>query len=261
MTLSIRYFIENVRKVPFWLRSSKDVRFYLNRALWESGFPWTKLMPEELNGIFPDIDLVEEKIPVMFPFARSRGTSIELDELFVVLLICRFIAARNILEIGTFDGNTAINLAVNIGDDGKVISVDLPSEETIDAPNNSLGKTTSSIVDRKYLKLSEWSKIEQVFGDSAEIDWSSLGGKFDLIFIDGDHSSEYVRSDTQNALRVLKHGGVILWHDYECTSVASVIDAAVRRNENDIHWVKGTRLAVGIFDFPEQVIERFNKAI
>jgi hypothetical protein len=37
----------------------------------------------------------------------------------------------------------------------------------------------------------------------------------DVVFVDGAHSAEYVRNDTDVALRLLKPtGGLILWHDY-----------------------------------------------
>jgi len=39
-------------------------------------------------------------------------------------------------------------------------------------------------------------------------------GPFDLIFIDGSHYYEYVKSDTQNALGCLTAGGLVVWHDY-----------------------------------------------
>src|SRR6185369_3239039 len=36
----------------------------------------------------------------------------------------------------------------------------------------------------------------------------------DLIFIDGSHAYSYVKNDTEKALRMLKEGGLLLWHDY-----------------------------------------------
>ena len=43
------------------------------------------------------------------------------------------------------------------------------------------------------------SKIRQIFADSAALDFSKLGGPFDLAFIDGCHFREYVRKDTESA--------------------------------------------------------------
>ena len=36
----------------------------------------------------------------------------------------------------------------------------------------------------------------------------------DLVFVDGDHSYEAVKNDSEKALRMLAPGGIILWHDF-----------------------------------------------
>jgi len=58
------------------------------------------------------------------------------------------------------------------------------------------------------------AKIQTLFGDSAAFDFSPYHRKIDLFFIDGAHSYEYVRSDTENALQCVRPGGVIAWHDF-----------------------------------------------
>ena len=46
-------------------------------------------------------------------------------------------------------------------------------------------------------------------------DWSVLTPGFDLVFVDGDHSSGGVRSDTRNVFgRLRDERSVIVWHDY-----------------------------------------------
>ncbi len=57
-------------------------------------------------------------------------------------------------------------------------------------------------------------KIKQHFGDSAIFDDTLFHGQMDMIFIDGCHDYDYVLSDTEKALRMIKPGGVIFWHDY-----------------------------------------------
>ena len=65
-----------------------------------------------------------------------------------------------------------------------------------------------------YAGTPEEAKIEQIFDDSKNFDESSHAEQYDLIFVDGSHAQSYVESDSQKALRMLKPGGVILWHDY-----------------------------------------------
>jgi hypothetical protein len=37
----------------------------------------------------------------------------------------------------------------------------------------------------------------------------------DLVLVDASHTYQAVFSDSMNAFRMIKAGGVILWHDYE----------------------------------------------
>ena len=36
----------------------------------------------------------------------------------------------------------------------------------------------------------------------------------DFVFVDGSHAYEYVLKDSESALKMIKPGGVILFHDY-----------------------------------------------
>ena len=56
-------------------------------------------------------------------------------------------------------------------------------------------------------------------GDSTSkrvIDLVSKLGKYDLIFIDANHTYEYVKKDFENFSPFLKKGGVIAFHDVDC---------------------------------------------
>lgn len=55
-----------------------------------------------------------------------------------------------------------------------------------------------------------------------------IGAKFDLAFIDGDHSASWVRHDIQGALDLLVDDGLLAIHDYDeahCPDVKTVVDA------------------------------------
>ncbi len=39
-------------------------------------------------------------------------------------------------------------------------------------------------------------------------------GACDLVFVDGSHALSYVLSDSRKALRLVRPGGLVLWHDY-----------------------------------------------
>lgn len=54
----------------------------------------------------------------------------------------------------------------------------------------------------------------QLRGDSATFDWSPHVGRAGLVFVDGSHAYDYVRKDSETAMRLVRPGGVVLWHDY-----------------------------------------------
>lgn len=57
--------------------------------------------------------------------------------------------------------------------------------------------------------------VTHLRGDSRNFDFGKLNKKFDLIFIDGDHHYDFVKSDTVNIFRHLMHEkSIVVWHDY-----------------------------------------------
>lgn len=66
-----------------------------------------------------------------------------------------------------------------------------------------------------------------------------------VVFIDGDHSWEGVKADTENALRHFRtHHGVILWHDYNTDNeVMPYLERLRERSRLDILHVSNTSVA------------------
>jgi hypothetical protein len=63
--------------------------------------------------------------------------------------------------------------------------------------------------------IKENSKILHLEGNTKTFDFAGLGKKYDLIFIDGDHSYEMVKHDTEQVFKHLVHdNSVVVWHDY-----------------------------------------------
>lgn len=220
----------------------KDQESYIAIGSWTFG----KLPRRSLQGVFPGIWALD--INVVRAFDRDLGTSTSVLETVTLGAITRHVQPRNILEIGTFDGNTALNFAANSPPDARIVTVDLPpdwrGELELDVPAPLLNVTDRRTVGSQVLKTEYAAKIRQVYGDSAKIDWSALGGPFDLIFIDGCHAYSYVKADTDNALRQIRPGGLIIWHDYGMLDdVSRAVDE--RANELSIVPIAGTRLAVG----------------
>ena len=251
----LRYVIRNVQKLKYWAGSMGRVRYALNRVLWDSGSPWNLIRPEALEDMFPNIENVDDDVRILYPRKRKRGMSIELEELVTILTIVKYFDFERIVEVGTYDGNTTLNMALNMNDQGRIVTIDL-APDGLESPTLTGRIQPVDFPERQYVGTSVEGKIQQVYGDSAKLDWDGLGGPFDMAFIDGDHSSEYALNDTRKALSVLRPGGTILWHDYEMETVSRVIDEAVILGEN-INWIKGTRIAIGMFDDPLSSRDKF----
>ena len=96
-----------------------------------------------------------------------------------------------IIEIGTFDGRTTLNLAINSKPHLDVFTLDLPPDVT---PKFALAQGESAFVQklrsgRHFLEVpAEWAgpagRITQLFGDSATFDWSVHLGRAGLVFVD-----------------------------------------------------------------------------
>jgi predicted O-methyltransferase YrrM len=140
-------------------------------------------------------------------------------ELLIINGLIRANAPRRLFEIGTFDGRTTVNMALNCPPEAEIFTLDLPEGAAgttafeLD-PSVKLIMGTRTI-GAKYSGSDCRRKIKQLCGDSATYDYSSFFNSVDFIFIDGAHSYEYVLSDSRNALRLLRNrAGVILWHNY-----------------------------------------------
>jgi len=71
--------------------------------------------------------------------------------------------------------------------------------------------------------------VKQILQDSMTFDGSEYAGKFQFIFIDGNHEVSYVRKDTENSFKMFSEDkGCIIWHDYGHPGILGV-DAVPRR--------------------------------
>ena len=73
-----------------------------------------------------------------------------------------------------------------------------------------------------YTDTAVASKVTQLFGDSKAFDESPWVGQCDLVFVDGSHALSYVLSDSRKALRLVRPGGLVLWHDYKGRRIPGV---------------------------------------
>ncbi len=150
----------------------------------------------------------------------SRNGNLSSYELLAIASIASSRGARRLLEIGTFDGNTTLQLALNTPEDAVIHTIDLPEgdsatkEPVLESDLQFIADPSK--MERKFLGTSVAHKVVQHLGDSTSYDFAQFAkeGSLDFIFIDGGHSYECVKSDTKNAWKVLAQSGCILWHDF-----------------------------------------------
>jgi predicted O-methyltransferase YrrM len=200
-----------------------------------------------LTDLFPQISEVD--VNLLGVYNRRVGPSLDPAELVVVVAVAQLIQAKKVLEVGTWDGNTALNLAANTPADARITTVDLPEEWEgdfdLDVPVLKTNRTNPNKTGRQFRGTAYESKIQQVLCDSAVLDWGAQGAPFDMVFIDGCHAYDYVKKDTENALRHVRKGGVVMWHDYGMSKeVSRAVDET--SSELDIKAIRGTRIAVAI---------------
>ncbi len=109
-------------------------------------------------------------------------------------MLVRMIRPKNILEIGTFSGYSAISMAEGLADDGHLYTFEI---------NDEMEDFT-----RPWIEDSEVAdKISFIIGD-ALTEAPKLGIAFDLVFMDGDKRT--YRDCYEMVMTLLKPGGYIL---------------------------------------------------
>jgi predicted O-methyltransferase YrrM len=196
-----------------------------------------------------------------------RRTGSYSTDLISLCQLCHVLNPKTIFEIGTLRGYTALHLAMNSSPECRIFTLDLPKDDLPkgDLPEGAPPKGKASprvrlpttLMDdlHSQMEVGEYyfrgtphaDRIQLLFGDSAVFDFSPHHGKIDLFFIDGAHSYDYVRSDTENALQCVRPGGVIAWHDFGRVGLNQVSKYIVELSRKlPIYSVPGGSLAFAV---------------
>jgi len=130
--------------------------------------------------------------------------------------------ALRMFEFGTCTGKTTYLWARNSAPAARIATITLAPDarDRVVAAAGDRAKDVRTSADEStftrfvYSGTPVESKIEQLYGDSKALDETPYEGTMDLIFVDGSHAYSYVMSDAKKAMRMVKPGGVVLWHDY-----------------------------------------------
>jgi FkbM family methyltransferase len=243
----------------------------------------------------PGIDIVPvEELGSALNFSRAFVAEIplyrygladfktELDESAIFSYIYREFQPLRHLEFGTWEGWGAtlcaaasnaeiwtVNLSGGERDAaGNPVYAPMYADQSVLATNllpEAKGEAASSdsgaFIGWRYRAAGFESRVHQILCDSRDLDTEQFGpGFFDSVLIDGGHSREVATSDTNKALRVLRSGGLIIWHDF-CPETETLarneaprgVVAAIVENYSewrpmlrDIFWIRPSWILVGV---------------
>ena len=129
---------------------------------------------------------------------------------------------KRILEIGTATGDFTVFLAT-IFPGAEIETIDLPRSDnrfwnaTTDLETASRGVVSNSEVEDRDAKLGKHLNIKFRELNSLALTFEE-NKKYDLIWVDGDHTYPVVSVDIANALRLLEVGGILASDDIYVTS-------------------------------------------
>ena len=121
---------------------------------------------------------------------------------------------QNILEVGTHVGSSTLHIATalkTLGQGGHVTSVDILDVNAPDSSWKRIGLEKSPIEFAEELSCEE---LITFIAQPCQEFMKQTDERFDLIFLDGDHTAAAVYQEVSVALNVLNDNGVIVLHDY-----------------------------------------------
>ncbi len=173
--------------------------------------------------------------PVLADLVKKTYSSTDLPQMLVgqveglfLRLLVRLAKAKQVLEIGTFTGYSALTMAEGLPEDGKLITCDISPEYT-------------KIAKEFWANSPAGRKIELKLGPAMET-LKSLDGPFDLVFIDAD--KENYLNYWEAILPKIRQGGLIavdnvLWSGRVLAPESPADRAIVQFND---HVAKDTRV-------------------
>lgn len=204
----------------------------------------------DLKTIFP-----EQEVKVS-PYSYLDGSSLPTD--FALLIsLCKKYNVKDYLEIGTWRGASAANVAKYVE---RCYSLNLPDDEI-----KALGGSDNYVDSHRFFSK-EIENVYHLFGNSRTFDFAQLETKFDLIFVDGDHSYEAVKKDTATIFQLLKNeDSIIVWHDYAFSPenvrhevLMGILDGCPPEKQGQLRHVSNTKCAVYLpKNIPSNTLEAY----
>lgn len=191
-------------------------------------------------------DLVTGASQVLLsPHLQLSEGSMPIRDLLPFLALFCSLRPSQAFEIGTFNGTTTSMMALNLPDT-VIHTLDLP-------PDNRTGATLLEqddfhLIEKRQLgasfPLAPKGRIIQHHSDSASWDYQ-LAREATFVFIDGAHTYDYIRNDTEKTLAHCRKPLTVVWHDCDLYhgGVVRWLSEMVAKGK-PVRRIRGTALAV-----------------
>ena len=210
-----------------------------------------ELLRKQLERIpMCDLDslLSDEDCHIKLRIMKYEDGVMPYQDMAALLSLLVAASPSQVLEIGTYMGHTTRAMAENL-ETAIIHTIDLPldfsatSSSNGSPPKDDVHLIARRIVGREFKKQAAEKRIVQHFGDTALMDFSRIG-KPTFFFIDGSHTYEYCKNDSEKCFALCPHGGTFLWHDCNLTH-PGVLKLILEWREmgREIVHIQGTDLA------------------
>jgi hypothetical protein len=236
----------NKQKIVFeslkWMLTD-PVNFFKNYN--RNVFYKKQILKNNFQTQLPTIDLLD-LFEGKFEVELNKYTYLENTSTVLDLAILKEFAKRmkdcNYFEIGSLRGESLFN----VSEVAKHCTSLTLSQEQMKGFNFK-----PALLQSANLFNSQIKNLTLIEDNSLNYDFSKLG-KFDLIFIDGDHTYNGVKSDTHNVFKHLIHeNSVIVWHDYTYYPetvrhevLCGILDGIPASHHKNLYHVSNTMCAI-----------------
>lgn len=171
---------------------------------------------------FPKVSLNEliagcdQDTRISLAFFPQYSCSISPLESLCLALLIRKSKAKRVFEFGTYLGISTTQIALNVSEESAVFTLDLPEDDPRARLQIDDSSEVALTVTRDKGRLVPGDLVNRVVflkKDSADLDVTPYLETMDLVFVDGAHSLDYVRNDSEKGWQMLRAGGIIAWHD------------------------------------------------
>ena len=207
--------INKIIKIPI-----KLINIFIKKFLifLDYKFRFFTVHPDTQNKLFNLVNLyrqearddLEKVLKHNLNMTYSEDNNMFSEHLILFSALSKKKRIKNILEIGTFDGQTTLILKF-LFEKAKITTIDLRDDDACFTGTYNRGKNIKNFVHKRNKLLDKISNINFRQVNSLElVNWDE---KFDLIWVDGAHGYPFIAVDIINAYRLSNSGGIVLIDD------------------------------------------------